>query len=80
MAPWPDEFAAAARGLIEMLSAKVQDPALGADAMITLMYLYRDLPNFAGVSIHKALRLSEEISTRYGKWEAASRLLKSLEE
>ncbi|MCZ0753792.1 hypothetical protein [Aeromonas enteropelogenes] len=80
MSQWRDGFAAAARGLIKMLEAKVTDPALGPDATITLMYLYRYLPDFAGGSIHEALRLSEEISTRYGKKDAASRLQSSLEE
>ncbi|ENM5738508.1 hypothetical protein AB1F87_002047 [Vibrio mimicus] len=80
LSPSRDGFAAAARGLTEMLEAKVMDPALGPDATITLMYLYRYLPDFAGGSVQEALRLSEEISTRYGKKEAASRLRRSLEE
>lgn len=80
MSPSRDGFAAAARGVIEMLEAKVADTALGPDAMITLMYLYRYLPGFAGGSVQEALRLSEEISTRYGKKDSASRLRRSLEE
>lgn len=75
-----DSFAQSAEEAMAFLEQAADDPSVGADATINLMYLYRYMPDFAGGSVDRARELAEVMTTQFARQEAADQLNSTLEE
>ncbi|WP_293575076.1 hypothetical protein [Phaeobacter sp.] len=75
-----DSFAKSAEEAMAFLAQASDDPSIGADATITLMYLYRYLPDFAGGSLDRARELAEVMTTQFGRPETADQLNRTIAE